>query len=166
MSMGENPRGYSSFPEVLGNHTCTDSRPEGGLPGPCSLGMSSDSDVESAGKRTERGCEAGLGGGLHREELTSPWSLTSLEKLIEVITGGSEGRCPVSTPRSFPCTTQGLGASRDMNSHVRASHASRERGSHLRLPACICHSHETRQPAVTLMFWPIQPKPRPWGTST
>lgn len=54
MSMGENPRGYSSFPEVLGNHTCTDSRPEGGLPGPCSLGMSSDSDVESAGKRTER----------------------------------------------------------------------------------------------------------------
>lgn len=102
MSMGENPRGYSSFPEVLGNHTCTDSRPEGGLPGPCSLGMSSDSDVESAGKRTERGYEAGLGRGLHREKLTSPWSLTSLEKLIEVITGGSEGRCPVSTPQILP----------------------------------------------------------------
>jgi hypothetical protein len=38
MSMGENPRGHSSFPGALGNHTCTDSRPEDAALGPHGLG--------------------------------------------------------------------------------------------------------------------------------
>lgn len=51
MSTGENPKGHSSFPGALENHTCIDSRPEDEVLGPTALAVSSDSDVESAIKR-------------------------------------------------------------------------------------------------------------------